>query len=1329
MSSLYIHRKLHWCERLIQDDELLEKSGVFVVLAEPGAGKSDLLDYYGKSHGVPREPASLFVHRTPSNPPVLIIDALDEVARISEDKINEIIVKARALGADKVIFASRSYIWDEARTRIVRDCFGIDPTILRLEPFDDDEQRQLFNSYVPGEDFDRFRTEADRLELTPILGNPQFLKLFADAYVEGGRHFVSKRQIYADALRRLASESKDTAGLGDRPQTGTILAAAGEMFAKLLLSGAAGVSAREDIGDDAYPYLRAVGPDDRVVIFALNTRLFKPTSSVNRHDPVHRIVAEYCAADYLVRRIQDPTNTLSIRRCLAVIAPNGTARNELRGMIGWMASLGGRTMQEVIVDLDPYAVLANGDASQLLAASKQRLLKGLEALSKIDPFFRRMDSWRRFNVAGFFSSDMTEHVRPLLTPAHAQSHLRGLLLQLLQGTDAATGLEQEFRAILHDTHAQMTEREQAYRNLEEIPGSDLVGDFDVLVGQASRDSLEMASEMIEKQGPGRFGRARAFRLVNALAELYPADGVRQRTIGSLYFIRSLIGTFELDDTRYLLDEITRALRCVCGKEKPRRCTCRKGRSKIAGHLLDRYFETMVGPHDPAQIGRWTKPLVFSGYFKSERSASVQAMSENNGLRRAIQIAAFDGLSTQKEIGEASTQFYTGFGHAGLSLHEGDYRAIVDHAIATGNDALWENFIVRHSPYNQRKGPDELRAHMRAQARQSDDLLRIWTRVDRNSRDQFRRDFVSFGRSNKRYEQMEAENKERRLEQLQQNRAQIEAGQHFGWLRLFSEHYLYRPNKTENFVADPQFVERALLNCFDFLAPDVPSLEMLAERRGTAIAMVLHAACLATFRQKGSLEGIALNILQAVKTDGISGPGYEEGEAERLEAALDKRLFPSDAEAVAFARRYLEPQLALTGDSATRIHILDHGSAFSRVKGQLAVEWLKRYPDMPFHTRETLFGIAAAHADRAQLNAVIETHCSSPVDGSEAARNRRRFWLLRHFFFIVPTSDALWAEFSADPKSIFAIEQYSGRFSRHDAQGWPQLNAEKLFRILDAFVAVWPKVDLPDSYGTGDPEDETAYRFLKDAVFHIERDDPSNSIPVFDRILSDIRFADFHNSARSLKAIAVRQLALSGFQTPSPADISRLLDENKIASVEDMRAVLIELLDEIQGRLKGAATNPVDVFYSGGDRIDENTARNRIVDMLEARLNALHLGVVIEHQMADAKRCDFTASTTINGSPIVLVTEVKGQWNAELYTAASAQLTERYTIYPGAADQGVYLVLWFGAGETVAGKKAPAITSADELRREIIAQMPDNVTGRIDVYVLDVSREKNAKSNN
>jgi hypothetical protein len=297
MPKLYIQRKLHRGDKLLMDSELVGQSGIFVVLAEPGAGKSDLLKFFSKSYGVPLRPAAQFVHEDPASESALVIDALDEVARIGEGKINEIIVKARASTATTVILASRSYVWDEARTAAVRDCFGVKPTILRLEPFDDDEQRQLFADHLPLEDFEAFRIEATRFELSPILGNPQFLKLFADAYVQGGRRFSSKKQIYADAVRRLASERRDAPGATARPEIDAIVAAASEIFTKLLLSGTLGISANEEIESDAYPYLRSIASDPAIAEFALNSRLFKPTDIVNRHDPVHRIVAEYCAAD------------------------------------------------------------------------------------------------------------------------------------------------------------------------------------------------------------------------------------------------------------------------------------------------------------------------------------------------------------------------------------------------------------------------------------------------------------------------------------------------------------------------------------------------------------------------------------------------------------------------------------------------------------------------------------------------------------------------------------------------------------------------------------------------------------------------------------------------------------------------------------------------------------------------------------------------------------------------------------------------------------------------------------------------------------------------
>ena len=78
-------------------------------------------------------------------------------------------------------------------------------------------------------------------------------------------------------------------------------------------------------------------------------------------------------------------------------------------------------------------------------------------------------------------------------------------------------------------------------------------------------------------------------------------------------------------------------------------------------------------------------------------------------------------------------------------------------------------------------------------------------------------------------------------------------------------------------------------------------------------------------------------------------------------------------------------------------------------------------------------------------------------------------------------------------------------------------------------------------------------------------------------------------------------------------------------------------------------------------------------------------------------------------------------NRALYTAAFAQLNERYSIHPDAEQQGIFLVIWFGADEKVAGRKNQGIGSAQELRLSIEADLPQALRGLIDVFVLDVSK--------
>ncbi|MCM3373135.1 hypothetical protein M3640_20970, partial [Bacillus velezensis] len=153
--------------------------------------------------------------------------------------------------------------------------------------------------------------------------------------LESGRRFADKRSIFALAVERLAKEANPNI-----PKASVSLSVAqkisfsAEVYAKLLLSGAEGVSTTDATSSRMYPMLSALFSGSTACYDILSTQLFKPGDKEDQHRPVHKIVAEYCAADYLIKRIADPVDVLTLPKCLPVIAPNGTARDELRGLLG-----------------------------------------------------------------------------------------------------------------------------------------------------------------------------------------------------------------------------------------------------------------------------------------------------------------------------------------------------------------------------------------------------------------------------------------------------------------------------------------------------------------------------------------------------------------------------------------------------------------------------------------------------------------------------------------------------------------------------------------------------------------------------------------------------------------------------------------------------------------------------------------------------------------------------------------------------------------------------------------------------------------------------------
>jgi hypothetical protein len=319
----------------------------------------------------------------------------------------------------------------------------------------------------------------------------------------------------------LARESNPEVSTKGAPARQLKIAWANEIFSKLLFSGVDGVALGDIAEDDLHPQLATIGMADEESLSVLCTRLFRPGTAANQHEPVHRIVAEYGAAQHLVSRIDDPSCRLTIAQCLALIAPNGAARDDLRGLLGWMAALGSEKLQKAAIVLDPYAILSNGDPSRLTSASRNELLIALARLNDDDPYFRRSDSWRSFSVSGFFTPDVIQAVRPILA-GPGVGHLRQLLLELLVGSPAVAELRPELEAILLDEQAYVGPRMDALSCLLSDDTYEPTGALRRLVDVRTNDALRLASEIlipvIEKTP---YDCLRGF--LKAALELYPVD--------------------------------------------------------------------------------------------------------------------------------------------------------------------------------------------------------------------------------------------------------------------------------------------------------------------------------------------------------------------------------------------------------------------------------------------------------------------------------------------------------------------------------------------------------------------------------------------------------------------------------------------------------------------------------------------------------------------------------------------------------------------------------------------------------------------------------------
>jgi len=454
-------------DRLSEPEPLIHfrDKQAWVLLADPGAGKTDALKTLSQTEGGYYITARDFLDlKIPTGQQSLIfIDGLDEISAgpTGGSVLGQIRAKLQDLGTPKFRLSCREIDWrGDADSAALKRLVGDDNFLeLHLTPLDRSQTEALISHWKQHDlaSAQAFMRGAEDRDLAGLLDNPQTLNMLCNSTSDNNWP-ASKTEAYEMAcvqlLREQNPEHLAEQGKSTIPDD-QLLAAAGYLCAIMLLSGSAAIAQqhRPSIKTGVVILPELVSAKTAPLIdhcrMALKTRLFRSNGETDFH-PVHRTVAEYLAARYLMTRIKDG---LPFNRVLALILGlDGGIVPELRGLHAWLAATAWDSLRANLIERDPLGVVLNGDVRAFSRSEKLAVLSALATEAAKDMHFRRLN-WSREPFGALATADMEGDFQKLLqAPDRSQPALALLdcVLDALAYGHPMPALKSDLETIVRD---------------------------------------------------------------------------------------------------------------------------------------------------------------------------------------------------------------------------------------------------------------------------------------------------------------------------------------------------------------------------------------------------------------------------------------------------------------------------------------------------------------------------------------------------------------------------------------------------------------------------------------------------------------------------------------------------------------------------------------------------------------------------------------------------------------------------------------------------------------------------------------------------------------
>jgi len=1061
------------------------------------------------------------------------------------------------------------------------------------------------------------------------------------------------------------------------------------------------------------------GIDNDMIQSALSTKLFRLTGQ-NLLEPCHRTVAEFLAAKWIAKALR---NQLSIRRLEGVLYGNNyIVPTALRGLHAWIATLS-PAIASKFIERDPYGFFRYGDPSALTIQQSQGLLSSLEKVAEIDPYFRSED-WHATFGRGLAREELRDDIIRVIRNPESPYQLSHLILESIQGDSFADNISNELLELVADNSATPLERHAAVDALAECNNQpDWNDTVKKLRKLGDAESLRIALDIVQDNIELFNGTSLAevlVELANAIAE---GDGPNYAGLG--YGLHKKLSISQLEESLDVLAEAT------IEKETKRRRSRRGDVEDWLYKFIQERFERGSLP-PVSRVWSWLQHSERHSYHRSNWDKySGEYLSQNVEYRQALQAEAIKSYNNAGDLWLGL--FHLGDASPGLWLREDDLILHLGELLEKKDsypdwDERWKN-LVRWGQIN-RDFTGKFMDFARNQASQSNILSSHLAELEKPPTRDFEKEEKEYERKYKQKRQREMRVRHQSFEKIQDA---LGAGKHLDALGDVAKAYLGRfsdlkeKNSPTDRISELVGSEMTAI-AFEGLAAvmkrdDIPAARKIIELHANEqkeyfFEPILLAHCAIALQSVSGLTDLPLDIARSALASCHWDLHFGDEYTSNLQEQLESIVFADKESKEAFVRDTMEPYLNSGAEHVSGLYRLARNEEFSDIAGALVIEWIEKYANLSNNSLRELLIAAIRYSSRDKVIEIIRKRISSEQWKDDKQRN---IWMGAAFLLDFDNNLELLTSYADEGEErIWPLRAMSNP-EREKYEEWPKLSVSQLHFLITKFGPLWQPANHPSNGWSGDQNPLDASQFIQGRITDLASDLSDEAEVMLKGLINAEGLEGYQNHIKHLYSQQIRHRAEANKVLLSVSDVKNILLKGEPANHDDLQALLIDELEELQGRIRNSSTNDILPFWNGDTPHDENYCRDRIASPLSLILERYNVHASPEGAMPDSNRCDLLYSHGLMNLPV----EIKGQWHNAVWTAAGEQL-QNYTREYHSDGRGIYLVLWFGYlgannSKNPRGWKGQPQPKTLEKMESLLEIKCKNVSEKTKIMVLDLSK--------